>query len=212
MKNEKQRTVLLLILVVAILTITVAYAALSTSLRINSSATVRGASWDIHFSGGSVNGTPTSAPAEGRSVYFDGVPTLSTTTISNVRVVLTQPSDSATYSFNIVNNGSIDARLSTLTSMTPTCSPSGTDATKACTYISRTLTYTSTPTYENGVTYNGTKIVSGAAVTANDVIPAGQTVSVNLTIGYADGTTSENFPSSDVSVSYPEQTLVFIQD
>ena len=218
MKGEKQKNFLLGVLLVGIVSMTIAYAALSTTLRINSAATVKGGTWDIHFANGSVNGTPTTAPASGRTVYFNGTPSLATTTISNVHVVLTQPGDSATYTFDIVNDGTIDAKLSTITAMTPTCTGTGAtssaDETKVCTNngISRTLTYKTAPTYDSGKTYSGNQITAGNAVAEGDVIPAGQTATVNLTISYAAGETTANFPANDVSVSYPEQSLVYVQD
>ena len=219
MKNEKQKNILLAILVIGIVTITVAYAALSTTLTIKSAATVKGGTWDVHFANGSVNGTPTSAPASGRSVYFDGIPSLTTTVIQNLEVVLTQPGDSATYTFDIVNGGSIDARLSSITlPMTPTCtSESATaaaDIAKVCTNggISRTLKYTTAPTYSGNISSSGNQIVAGANVAANDVIPAGQTVTVDLTISYANSTDSTNYPTNDVAVSYPDQALIYVQD
>ena len=153
MQKEKQKNILLAVLVVGIVTITVAYAALSTTLRINSSATVKGGTWDVHFANGTVNGMATSAPASGRSVYFQGEPTLTGTLIDNVHVVLTQPGESATYTFDIVNDGSIDARLASITTaMSPSCTGTGStaaaDEAKVCgaNGIIRTLTYKTAPT------------------------------------------------------------------
>ena len=67
MDSNKKKNTLLLILVVGIVTMTIAYAALSTTLQINSSATVKGGTWEVRFASGTGANVPTSAPASGRS-------------------------------------------------------------------------------------------------------------------------------------------------
>jgi len=49
--NERKKNILLAVLVVGIISMTVAYAALSTTLNINGSASVQNIdqSWNIHF-------------------------------------------------------------------------------------------------------------------------------------------------------------------
>ena len=144
--SNKSKNILIAILVIGVITITVVFAALSSTLTIKSAATVKGGSWNVLFVNGTgVGTTPTSAPAT-RQPYFDGAVSLTATTIQTVHVVLTQPGDSLTYNFKIRNNGSIDARLSTINAVTPTCTPSGADATLVCANVTRTLKYAGTAT------------------------------------------------------------------
>ena len=108
-------------LIVGLVSMTVAYAALSTNLAINGTASVDATSWDIHFTnvkdatagantlGGTNEGTVTSmGTLDGTSGYAtSAVGTL----IDGVTVNLKKPGDFVKIDFDIVNTGSIDAKL-----------------------------------------------------------------------------------------------------
>ena len=105
-KERRIKIISLCALLVAVLGLTVAFASLSQTLTINGSAAVNAASWDIHFEKTSGKETET----EGAATFTE--PTLSGTTIENFSATLTKPGDSVTYYFDIVNNGTIDAVVS----------------------------------------------------------------------------------------------------
>ena len=114
-KERKIKTLSLVALIVAILGLTVAFAALSQTLTINGTANVNTATWDIHFE--NLN-----------SVYLNGAqinkePVLNQTVISNIDVTLTKPDDVATFSVDMVNDGSIDAKISSV-EVSPLCEAS----------------------------------------------------------------------------------------
>ena len=102
-KTRKIKIISLCALLVAVLGLTVAFAALSQTLTINGSAAVDAASWDIHFE--KTIGKETEV--KGAATFTE--PTLSGTTIENFSATLTKPGDSVTYYFDIVNNGTVDA-------------------------------------------------------------------------------------------------------
>ena len=105
-KQRKIKSMAVVALVVAVLGLTVAFAALSQTLTINGTANVNTATWDVHFAnltGPDITGTGAS----------NSVPTLDVTTISNINMSVTKPGDSVTYYFDIVNAGTIDAILDT---------------------------------------------------------------------------------------------------
>ena len=107
MEKERRIKILSIIaLIIAILGLTVAFAALSETLTINGTASVEAASWDIHFE------NLTGPDLEGTGKVNDTA-TLDGTTISNVNMSVTKPGDSVTYYFDIVNDGTIDAVLET---------------------------------------------------------------------------------------------------
>ena len=107
MEKERRIKVLSIVaLIVAVLGLTVAFAALSETLTINGTANVDAASWDIHFE------NLTGPDLEGTGKVNDTA-SLSGTTISNVNMSVTKPGDSVTYYFDIVNDGTIDAVLDT---------------------------------------------------------------------------------------------------
>ena len=105
-KTRKIKIISLCALLVAVLGLTVAFAALSQTLTIKGSAAVDAASWDIHFE--KTSGKETEA--KGAATFTE--PTLSGTKIENFSATLTKPGDSVTYYFDIVNKGTVDAVVS----------------------------------------------------------------------------------------------------
>ena len=102
-KTRKIKIISLCALLVAVLGLTVAFASLSQTLTINGSAAVNTASWDIHFDNIRIY---TSGAGS-----FNGDPTLSGTSITNINAVITKPEDQASFDVNMVNNGTINAKI-----------------------------------------------------------------------------------------------------
>ena len=105
-KTRQIKIISLCALLVAVLGLTVAFAALSQTLTINGSAAVNAASWDIHFE--KTSGKETEV--KGAATFTE--PTLNGTKIENFSTTLTKPGDSVTYYFDIVNKGTVDAVVS----------------------------------------------------------------------------------------------------
>ncbi len=103
-KSRKMKIISLIVLVVMVLGLTVAFAALSQTLTINGSATVNTASWDIHFENLTLSEKTGTAEVS-------GTPSLTGTVISGIDVSLNKPGDKIVYEFDLVNNGSIEAKL-----------------------------------------------------------------------------------------------------
>ena len=110
-KTRKIKTLNLVALIVAVLGLTVAFAALSKTLTINGSASVDAASWDIKF-------VELSEP-----IITGDASTTSTARISdsgvaieNIGVSLTKPGDSVEYTYKVRNNGTINAKLESILS------------------------------------------------------------------------------------------------
>ena len=106
-KTRKVKIISLIVLVVMILCLTVAFAALSQTLTINGSAQVDTASWDIHFE--NLTLFEKTGTAE-----VSGTPQLTGTVISGIDVSLNKPGDKIVYEFDLVNNGSIEAKLTNI--------------------------------------------------------------------------------------------------
>lgn len=101
------KNVILGILVVGLIGMTVAYAALTQQLDIDSTAQVNASTWDVHFanlSSATLVGNPTIATE----------PTLSAHSITGLDVAFTKPGESVTYTFDVVNAGSIPAKLNSV--------------------------------------------------------------------------------------------------
>ena len=126
--SNKNKNILLGVLIVGVLSMTIAFAALSTRLSINGEANVAATSWNVHFQNWSLDTAPTVDGHQNTAVY-PSIETLTTsmalspniTKVDNLNVTLKQPGDYAKYNFEIINEGSIDAKLSNFTaSLTPT--------------------------------------------------------------------------------------------
>ena len=106
-KERKIKVLSLVALVVAVLGLTVAFAALSQTLTINGTANVDAASWDVHFENLTSNVVG--------DAKITKMPTLSNnnTYIGDFEVTLTKPGDSVEFCYDTVNDGTIDAVIST---------------------------------------------------------------------------------------------------
>ena len=136
MRKFRTKNITLLLLTMLLL-LTVGYAALSTTLKINGTVDVSRASWDVHFENVSVtNGSVTASPAP----TTDG----ETTTEMAYTINFTKPGDFYEFTVDMVNDGTIDAMVdlvdnnayATAASTTPIALPS---------YL------TSSTTYDDGV-------------------------------------------------------------
>lgn len=103
-KDRSVKIISLIALVVAVLCLTIAFAAMSTTLTINGTAEVNTAKWDIHFAN-------LSEPEITGDASVEGTPTITDTLISGYKATITKPGDKVVYSFDIVNDGTIDAKI-----------------------------------------------------------------------------------------------------
>jgi len=192
MEKERRIKVLSVVaLVVAVLGLTVAFAALSTTLTINGTASVDAATWDIHFENLSEGKTTGSA-------VVNQEPSISgekSTIIGDYDVTITKPGDSVSFTFDVKNTGTIDASLSELTkALTPTCTSNSAvdeDESIVCDGLTYTLTYTDNET----------------PVAKSDTLNQGETKNLTLKLAYD----SDQVPSDDVEISNLGITLQYTQ-
>lgn len=115
MYSNNNKIIAVIALCVAVIGLSVGFAALSTTLTINGSATVTGSSWNIHFKDVSIDTTRadglTTEPEHGLSnlTSFNN-----TVQIGTLNVVLRGPGDSVTMNFTVENSGSYSAKLTNL--------------------------------------------------------------------------------------------------
>ncbi len=189
---EKKRVINLLVLaglVFGIIGITVAFAAIQTTLQITGTATMNTATWGVKFEN-------LSSPALTGSASVTTAPTLADTSIGAFAVEITKPGDAIVYTFDVTNTGSLNAKIGTFTkAANPTCTGTSVtqaeaDATTVCSGLTYTLTYT-----------NG-----GATVAANDTLASGQTKNMTLTLSYSGGLTDD-----DVNITGLGITIIYIE-
>lgn len=188
-KNRSLKVIVVIALCVAVGTLTVAYATLSKTLNITGTAQVSGNTWDIHLANASCSKTG-SATA--------GTPSITgATTISLTGMMLSVPGDTVTCTFDVVNSGSVNAKLSTVTNLTPTIEGTGATATSDVSIVSSNYTYT--------LTYN-----DGTAIATNDTLNANTTKKMKMHATYKSN--ASGVPTNDVTISNLGATLTYIQN
>lgn len=142
MKNNKsKKNYILVVLLLLVITITVGYAALSTTLNINGTSTISKQSWDVHFANlsvteGSVTATKAATITAGK------------TTEITYEVTLAKPGDFYEFTVDVTNAGTIDAK----TAAAPTLS--GNTLTTVTNY---------TATWEDGSAIAANQVLAGGA-------------------------------------------------
>ena len=173
---------------------------MSRTLQINGSATIDAATWDIHFenlSSAKLSGSASVTTAPTIKEY-NGVKYAA---IGDYEVILTKPGDKVVYEFDVVNNGSLNAKLSTLTKQAiPTCTslattPVESDATLVCENLTYTLTYSTE---------------DGALVAEQDTLNSKETKHLVLTLAYKD--TATELPTDNVKVEGLNITMLYEQN
>lgn len=175
MKGKKLVGIIVLILLVV--TVTVGYSLLSENLNINGTSKINVASWDIHFEGitpttGSV--TPTTAP------------TIDANGDINFAVTLNNPGEFYEFTVNVVNGGTVNAKMSSLPELTGVSTDQDvytnftfthTDGTAVTTLADEALNANATKTYKVRVEFDR-NIESSQLPTAN------QTMNLKVALNY----------------------------
>ena len=177
--DNKKRNILLGVLIVGVISMTVAFAALSTTLSINGTAGIPTTRWDIHFANGTDNTSGTHANGKVNKGTITGLQ-FAATSISNFTATLYQPNDEVVYNFDIVNEGTIDGQLDNFTK-TLTCNSASCDM----------ITYTITC---EDASHND-------ANQSDYILASGESVSCEMKIKYNDQTNSNNGVYSQGAVS-----------
>lgn len=194
-KERGAKIIAIVALLIAVVGLTVGYAAYSSTLTINGTATVDPASWKVNFgykTGNSLTGTIKGHATETTA------PTLADTTISGFDVTLKAPGDSVTYNFLIKNSGTLNAKLANFTMGTLTCAPNASskispeDATKLCGELKYTLAY-----------------ADGSTITTDTTLDAGDSKELVLKLEWPS--TSTLSVSDDVKVTIGTTTFVYQQ-
>ena len=188
-------------LIVSIVAVGIAYAAFSDTLYIDGEATVEGSKWLIKFDNGGA--TTLTGVTTGTAVEVTP-PTINTndTKISKFSAQFTTPGDSITYTFNVVNGGTFNAAISSITGVnSPTCTNAGTanganDATNVCNHLTYQLVY------NDG---------NNTPVSQTDTLNAGQTRAMKLILTYDANTPAADLPLDDVAVTDLEIAILYSQ-
>lgn len=187
-KERKIKVLSVITLVVAILGLTIAFAALSQTLTINGTASVDAASWNVHFESldgaDEVSAELSRTPNEwsnfsGSALTFGN----DKTTASVNMTVFGRPGDTIEYNFKIVNNGTVDAIISDVTKNTPEFGTNTEGDSPETGSVVGTPDEEDIEFFNNYFIYKLTYTETGTEVSKDDVINAGEEKNVTLTIG-----------------------------
>lgn len=208
MKNNRNQRFMILVALLAVAlvgAIGVAVAAFTQDLKIEGTAVVKGTSWDVHFENlksAQINSSLNTAK-ENTAPQIDAT----TTVIKTYDVVLKNDGDAITYTFDVKNDGDIDAKITAIvmnTGANLTCNSTGGTAseqnarnTKTCANLNYTLTYA-----------DGTQVKVGDKLAAG----AAKTMKLKLEYKLQAGQTEADLPDDDVTVSDLGVTVTYGQD
>ena len=169
------KIIVIIALILGIIGLSIAFAAMSSTLKIN-------------FANDDYGSTTGSAIAG--SIY------LKSTSIVIMDAKLNKPGDSVTYTFDVVNNGIIDAELSSITNLRPIFTGSGNDKVNDENIIRNNYIYSLT--YEDG-----------SKINIKDELKVGEKVRMKLTMAYKGDVLDT--PNNPVTITNTGTTLVYVQ-
>lgn len=205
-KEREMKTLVIAALVISVVAIGVGFAAFSTTLQINGTATVNtaGKTWNVLFTGVektdvSTKGIDATVPTIGNSTAGENT---TNAAIGTITAAFTAPNQKLQYKITVSNSGSYDAKLTAASIPTlDTITVTGTGA----------AAETDATNVKNHLKFSFTK-ADGSAVTAEtDTLAAGATQDYLYTIEYEDLTDAAELPKAQVSISIPQTTLTFSQ-
>ena len=195
MKDNKKMLQLFSIvaLFLAVVGVSIGFAALSTSLQISGTAKVVPATWKVEFL------TPTFSNNSTDAAEAAGVtPTVNATTFSGYQIVLTKPGDKGTYTVPVKNNGSIPAKVKTVT------------LGSSLTYTGTGDTKTADEAAVTGKIIYDVKWSTGDPITAEtDTLAVGETKNIIIEVTYDSSATT--LPTNPVTIGGRDLTIVFEQ-
>ena len=165
---KKKRGLSILVLLVLLLTITIGYSLLSTTLNINGTTTISKPTWDIHFANVQVtSGSQTSGST---------APVIATTGADAGLLIsyaprLNQPGDFYEFTADVVNGGTMDAKLGSITL--------GGVSTAQDVYTNYTVKYS-----------------NGTAIAANDSLNAGATRTIRVRVEFDSTINQSQLPTT----------------
>ncbi len=180
-KERRTKALVVVVLLIVIAGLTVAFAALSTTLNINGTAYLDAAKWGIKFENlsepvkvGTATTTGTAKIEETKSAEINGI-----------NVSLSTPGDKVTYTVDLVNEGTINAKIDKIEKATLTEEQQK--------YLTFKVTYK-----------DGTEVREG------DILSKGERKNLIITIEFIKDLTKEDLPTSTntISLSYK---LNFVQ-
>ena len=180
-KERRTKALVVVVLLVVIADLTVAFAALSTTLNINGTAYLDAAKWGIRFEN-------LSSPTKIGSATTTGTAKIEETKaaeITGMNVSLSIPGDKVVYTVDLVNEGTINAKIDKI------------EKTELTSEQQKYLIFKVTDK-------------NGREVSEGDILSAGETRNLTITIEFIKDLTKEDLPTSTSTISLSSK-LNFVQ-
>ena len=200
--TERNKNILLAVLIVGVISMTVAFAALSQNLNINGSASVQNLneSWNIHFA--HISNTANEVKTSGYASADSSI-TVENTTVTVPEVTLKAPGDKVEYLFKVVNVGDITGYINVLNNI----------GVGTITYDSdETLTPEQKSSFQNDIQVTLTYNNPVEALQYNDTLAKGDEKELILTIQYVNRDSAQVLPTKDVTFTGISATITYGQD
>ena len=179
-KNKNFQTVIMGVLAAALLVMAVGYAAVfNQTLTINGTATAKAAKWDIHFDDSTYTESQNSVTATSHNIG---------TTSMTYNVTLTKPGDFYEFTIDVVNAGTFDANLTTITITSSITA-------QQANYLTATF-------YYNGTAYAATTGSLSLLLKAADANSSDDTAQAKVRIEYTQPNDSTVLPATDQQITY----------
>lgn len=205
-KEREMKTLVIAALVISVVAIGVGFAAFSTTLQINGTATVNtaGKTWNVLFTNVEKTGLSTenidaTVPSISNGTAGENT---TNTAIGTITAAFTAPKQKLQYKITVTNSGTYNAKLTAAsipTLETITVTGTGNDAETDAANVKKHLKFSFTKADESPVTPE------------TDTLAAGATQDYLYTIEYEDLTNAAELPKAQVSISIPQTTLTFSQ-
>ena len=180
-KERRTKALVVVVLLIVVAGLTVAFAALSTTLNINGTAYLDAAKWGIRFEN-------LSSPTKVGKATTTGTAKIEETKaaeITGMNVSLSTPGDKIVYKVDLVNKGTINAKIDNI------------EKTVLTSEQQRYLIFKVTDK-------------DGREVSEGDILSAGETRSLTITIEFIKDLTKEDLPTSTSTISLSYK-LNFVQ-
>ncbi len=180
-KERRTKALVVVVLLIVVAGLTVAFAALSSALNINGTAYLDAAKWGIKFENLSEPVSVGTATVAGTAKIEE----TKSAEINGINVSLSTPGDKVTYTVDLVNEGTINAKIDKI------------EKTELTSEQQKYLTFKVTDK-------------EGKEVSEGDILSAGETKNLTITIEFIKDLTKEDLPTSisTISLSYK---LNFVQ-
>ena len=205
-REREMKTLVIAALVISVVAIGVGFAAFSTTLQINGTASVNtgGKTWSVLFTSvekteASSAGLEATIPSIGNGTTGENT---SKTKIGTVTANFTAPGQKLQYKITVSNSGTYNAKLTAANIPTlKTITVTGTGETAE----------TDAANVKKHLKFSFTKADGSAVTPETDTLAAGTTQDYLYTIEYEDLTNAAELPKAQVSISIPQTPLTFSQ-